>query len=172
MSSGSAKPCSILIGRRIWHIAVGRRSGNNPRQQREIGGGAMHHRLIKILAVSLALGGCGTPRASENETVDRTAVEAQAGTDASITGVSEDEAHDRATDTLASMSFDDVADASMCTGDCEGHDAGFQWAKENGYTDASSCSGDSQSFIEGCEAYGAAFERQVQEELKGETGVT
>lgn len=132
----------------------------------------MHHGLITILTISLALGGCGAPKVSENQTVDRTAVEAQASTDASATGVSEDEAHDRATDTLASMSFDDVADGSMCTGDCEGHDAGFEWAKENGYTDASSCSGDSQSFIEGCEAYAAAFERQVQEELKGEADAT
>lgn len=132
----------------------------------------MHHGLVTILTVSLALGGCGAPKASDEQTVDRPAVEEQASTDSSATGVSEDEAHDRATDTLASMSFDDVADGSMCTGDCEGHDAGFEWAKENGYTDASSCSGDSQSFIEGCEAYAAAFERQVQEELKGEADAT
>ncbi|WP_153008057.1 hypothetical protein [Sphingomonas yabuuchiae] len=127
---------------------------------------------MTILTVSLALGGCGAPKASQNQTVDRPAVEAQASIDSSATGFSEDEAHDRATDTLASMSFDDVADGTMCTGDCEGHDAGFEWAKENGYTDASSCSGDSQSFIEGCEAYAAAFERQVQEELKGEADAT
>lgn len=132
----------------------------------------MHHGLIKIVAVSLALGGCGTSKSSGSQTADRTAVEAQTVTDASATGVSEDEAHDRATETLASTSFDDVADASMCTGDCGGHDAGFQWAKENGYTDASSCSGDSQSFIEGCEAYGAAFEREVQKELKGGADAT
>lgn len=31
-----------------------------------------------------------------------------------------------------------------------GHSAGFEWAEEN---DVSSCSGNSQSFIEGCEEY-------------------
>lgn len=128
----------------------------------------MRHGLATILAVGLALSGCGRRESTEDENTGHVALRSGDSTDASLTGVSEDEAHERATETLASMSFDDVADASMCTGDCEGHDAGFQWAKENGYTDAWSCSGDSQSFIEGCEAYGAAFERQVQKELKGE----
>lgn len=128
----------------------------------------MRQGLGTILAVGLALGGCGARESTEDESAGHVVAQSGDATDVSSAGVSEDEAHDRATETLASMSFDDVADASMCTGDCEGHDAGFQWAKENGYTDASSCSGDSQSFIEGCEAYGAAFERQVQKELKGE----
>ncbi len=40
-----------------------------------------------------------------------------------------------------------------CTEDCSGHEAGYQWAEENGITDASDCGGNSQSFIEGCIAY-------------------
>lgn len=40
-----------------------------------------------------------------------------------------------------------------CTGDCSGHDAGYEWASENGITDPSDCGGKSASFIEGCEAY-------------------
>lgn len=40
-----------------------------------------------------------------------------------------------------------------CTQDCSGHDAGYQWAEERGITDESSCGGNSQSFIEGCQAF-------------------
>lgn len=47
-----------------------------------------------------------------------------------------------------------------CTQDCSGHSAGFSWAQENDVTDAADCGGNSQSFIEGCEAFEA--ERQGQ----------
>jgi hypothetical protein len=57
-----------------------------------------------------------------------------------------------------SQSFADVGDTSTCTGDCSGHDAGFEWAKEKEITDSSDCGGKSQSFIEGCEAYAEAVE--------------
>jgi hypothetical protein len=40
-----------------------------------------------------------------------------------------------------------------CTQDCSGHDAGYQWAEENGITDPDECDGNSESFIEGCQAY-------------------
>jgi len=40
-----------------------------------------------------------------------------------------------------------------CTDDCSGHNAGYEWAEENEITDPEECSGKSQSFIEGCEAY-------------------
>ncbi len=40
-----------------------------------------------------------------------------------------------------------------CTQDCSGHEAGFDWAEEKGITDPEDCGGNSQSFIEGCEAY-------------------
>lgn len=33
----------------------------------------------------------------------------------------------------------------------EGHDAGYEWAQEQGITDPDDCGGNSQSFIEGCE---------------------
>lgn len=38
-----------------------------------------------------------------------------------------------------------------CTDDCSGHDAGYEWAEEHDITDADDCTGNSQSFIEGCE---------------------
>lgn len=34
-----------------------------------------------------------------------------------------------------------------------GHEAGYEWAAENDITEPSDCGGNSQSFIEGCEAY-------------------
>lgn len=40
-----------------------------------------------------------------------------------------------------------------CTVDCSGHQAGYDWADQNGITDAGDCGGNSQSFIEGCQSY-------------------
>jgi len=41
----------------------------------------------------------------------------------------------------------------LCSDDCSGHEAGYNWAAENGISDPSQCGGNSQSFIEGCEAF-------------------
>ncbi len=40
-----------------------------------------------------------------------------------------------------------------CTVDCSGHEAGYEWAEQEGITDPESCDGSSNSFIEGCRAY-------------------
>lgn len=40
-----------------------------------------------------------------------------------------------------------------CTDDCSGHEAGYEWAADKGITDPSDCGGNSNSFIEGCEAW-------------------
>lgn len=40
-----------------------------------------------------------------------------------------------------------------CTKDCSGHEAGYEWASDNNIYDSSQCDGNSESFIEGCEAY-------------------
>jgi hypothetical protein len=40
-----------------------------------------------------------------------------------------------------------------CTEDCSGHEAGYDWAERKGIDDVADCGGNSQSFIEGCEAY-------------------
>lgn len=59
----------------------------------------------------------------------------------------------------------DVEDSGnyICTQDCSGHEAGFEWAQENDITDESDCGGNSMSFIEGCEAF--ALERQERADL-------
>lgn len=41
----------------------------------------------------------------------------------------------------------------VCTDDCSGHEAGYNWAEENGIDDPNNCDGNSESFIEGCESY-------------------
>lgn len=76
----------------------------------------------------------------------------------------EDAAREDATADVSASSFDQVGDTSTCTEDCGGHDAGFEWAKENGVTDAGDCSGSSTSFVEGCEAYAEAIEQKVDDE--------
>ena len=40
-----------------------------------------------------------------------------------------------------------------CTVDCSGHEAGYNWAAQNGIDDPDNCGGKSWSFIEGCRAY-------------------
>lgn len=46
-----------------------------------------------------------------------------------------------------------------CTDDCSGHEAGWQWRADNGY----STYGNSQSFAEGGYAFDEALERRVDE---------
>jgi hypothetical protein len=40
-----------------------------------------------------------------------------------------------------------------CSGDCSGHEAGYEWAEENGIDDEGDCDSRSESFTEGCLAY-------------------
>ena len=40
-----------------------------------------------------------------------------------------------------------------CTGDCSGHEAGYNWAEDNGINNPDDCGGNSDSFIEGCQTY-------------------
>lgn len=53
-------------------------------------------------------------------------------------------------------------DFDNCTEDCSGHQAGYEWAEENGITDPDDCDGRSQSFIEGCEAWAEESSEDVQ----------
>lgn len=50
-----------------------------------------------------------------------------------------------------------------CTDDCSGHEAGYQWADHNDVTDPDDCGGDSQSFIEGCQAHVEAYQDALSE---------
>jgi len=55
----------------------------------------------------------------------------------------------KSTPTYSSPTFH----GNTCTGDCSGHEAGYDWAEEKGITDPDDCGGNSTSFIEGCESY-------------------
>ena len=83
---------------------------------------------------------------------------------------SEDERYERAVETadeqLADLTFGEVGSTAACTQDCSGHEAGFEWAKEQGVSDPSECGGDSDSFIEGCVTFAEAFEATVDDELE------
>ena len=48
-----------------------------------------------------------------------------------------------------------------CTVDCSGHEAGYDWAERKGIEDPDDCGGNSNSFIEGCQAW--AEEQQEQD---------
>lgn len=45
------------------------------------------------------------------------------------------------------------SNSSNCTQDCSGHNAGYNWAADKGHTSKSDCTGNSDSFIEGCLDY-------------------
>lgn len=77
-----------------------------------------------------------------------------------------DQAYERAEKQLSDARFEDAGDPSQCTEDCSGHNAGFEWARDQGVTDPSECSGDSQSFIEGCEAYASAIQSEAEDDLE------
>ena len=57
-----------------------------------------------------------------------------------------------------------TSDSWDCTDDCGGHDAGYEWAADNGITDSNDCDGNSNSFIEGCEAYANEYQMENREE--------
>lgn len=51
-----------------------------------------------------------------------------------------------------------------CTEDCSGHEAGYNWAEQHGIEDPGDCDGNSDSFVEGCQAYAAEHREGLQEE--------
>ncbi len=54
-----------------------------------------------------------------------------------------------------------------CTVDCSGHKAGYDWTEEKDISDESNCGGNSQSFIEGCQAYVQDPSRGSEEDDQG-----
>lgn len=100
---------------------------------------------LTSMVVALALAACG-PSERSDEDFDR--------------------ASEGAAEVLSDASFEDVGDTSLCTQDCSGHAAGFEWARDHGVTDVAECSGDSQSFVEGCEAYAEALDTAAEEQVE------
>lgn len=54
---------------------------------------------------------------------------------------------------LPLLAVADTFDGYVCTDDCSGHQAGYEWAEQHDIDDESSCSTASPSFNEGCESY-------------------
>lgn len=54
---------------------------------------------------------------------------------------------------LKDKEYLDIGSIFDCTDDCSGHEAGFEWAKENDIDERGDCESYNQSFIEGCETY-------------------
>lgn len=55
-----------------------------------------------------------------------------------------------------------------CTVDCSGHEAGYEWAEEKGIDDPDDCGGNSDSFIEGCQAYAKEQQTAMEEATDNE----
>lgn len=55
-----------------------------------------------------------------------------------------------------------------CTIDCSGHEAGYEWAEEQGISDPDDCGGKSDSFIEGCIAYAEGREPEGSSDVSYE----
>lgn len=114
-------------------------------------------RLVLILAAALALASCGGSDTYEDEV--EAALEDEYPEDS-------DSGADYGEEVVAGETYDefderrDELDGEYgsyagygCTVDCSGHEAGYNWAADNGITDPASCGGNSWSFIEGCRAY-------------------
>lgn len=103
---------------------------------------------LLLSAAALVLAGCGESAEAQDARVDAAADNAQA----SDVDASEVEADGY----------------SGCTDDCSGHEAGFEWARDNDLADESECSGDSNSFVEGCEQFVQARQERAEEQAADE----
>lgn len=63
---------------------------------------------------------------------------------------------------MSDQTYEQTEGSEDCTVDCSGHDAGFTWAKEHEIEDPDECSGNSESFIEGCRAYGEEIGKRME----------
>jgi hypothetical protein len=107
--------------------------------------------MIALLAAAAALSGCSDSSSSYDagyEDSFRASEERQP--------FDEGAARDAAEQELALEGYDY---SYGCTDDCSGHDAGWQWRAENGY----STDGNSESFAEGGYAFDEALETRVDE---------
>lgn len=130
-----------------------------------------------VAALLLTLAACGDPSVDSPQTTDRLADAAMAEADRLDALADEIDRNTAGTpvqsndEFLAGLTQRGLAARRQfggydCTEDCSGHEAGYAWAEENSITDASECGGNSNSFIEGCEAW--AEEQPTALELEEE----
>ena len=130
-------------------------------------------RITFLLALALIIAGCGGGGGRyddyEYAADEATDAAAEAAYDAKQAVFEEHGADSDGTSADASnVDAYDIEDGRnyVCTQDCSGHEAGFEWAQENDVNDSSECGGNSQSFLEGCEAFAEARQEQADSETQ------
>lgn len=110
--------------------------------------------LILLVIAGLAVAHC-TSRPSYDDYGSEVASEVPARGDV---------AADAAAD-LGASTYEAEGAPYGCTEDCEGHEAGWQWAAENEISDAGDCYGNNASFDEGCQAFAEAVESRTENQI-------
>lgn len=109
-----------------------------------------------VILASLTLCACGSEDRNANSDERRAEQEGEYsdfGSDDYENDPYGEEQADDSWDELATGSYQGRYGSSACTSDCSGHEAGYRWAEDHGITDPTLCGGNSNSFIEGCQAY-------------------
>jgi uncharacterized lipoprotein NlpE involved in copper resistance len=113
----------------------------------------MTARHITLAAIMIALLGCSDNREETSEP-ETTLNEATEAAPAAYGSDSDNDDENAASDEADQVNQEPPSFGGYpCTVDCSGHEAGYQWAVEKGIDDPDDCSGNSNSFIEGCIAY-------------------
>ena len=144
MAAGVARRGAV-----VRELCCSRNDGLGSRSQRA-GGATMRvaAKLASILAVvAMALAGCEKAPVPE---------QTPPGADAPVSSpatvpTSQPSSYSAPVD--ADTPYQDRHGDEECTQDCSGHEAGYKWAEANSIDDEDDCTGNSQSFIEGCQAY-------------------
>ena len=71
----------------------------------------------------------------------------------------EDAAREEAEQQVSSDSYTSIGSPYGCSTDCSGHEAGFEWRRDNGYVTG----GNSRSFEEGAQAFEDEVDNKVEE---------
>jgi hypothetical protein len=66
-----------------------------------------------------------------------------------------------ARDAMRRLTYEEVEGSVDCAKDCSGHNAGFAYAEEHDIEDDAECTSASDSFVEGCKAYGEEIDQCV-----------
>ena len=124
--------------------------------------------VCRLLCISIAASaclsifGCGSSGASSGS--GRVPV---GGAPATL-GEGQVDARSAARIALNAESYQSTGSSYGCTQDCSGHDAGFEWAKDNDIDDDADCGGNSESFIEGCQTFVEALQEELEKSEDGE----
>lgn len=121
--------------------------------------------LIAALALAACGGGSGDYSEEENSSYRLTGEytdDEEAGAEAieeDREPFDEDAAREEAERQVESDSYAGIGAPYGCTSDCSGHEAGFEWRRDNGYVTA----GNSRSFEEGAQAFEDEVDSKVEE---------